>query len=108
MTFSVKQALGNGGWLVAGAMAIGSLFAGGEVEPLERIDDLVAGSPAVVSLCPEGWADTSTSDGHVVVLSCSKDGWLVILDQSGQFQYAWLDGAPEFEEDKGKVEGWPQ
>mgnify|MGYP001566801221 CR=1 FL=1 len=63
-------------------------------------------APSVPTVCPVGWADTSSQDGHLVVSSCFKDGWLVILDPDHSFSYAWQDGSPAFEFDSSKVAGW--
>ena len=103
---NLNDALGKGGWLVALAVGAAAFFGGDVAEPLDRVDNLVAGSPAEESICPPGWANTSSEADHAIVLSCSKDGYLVILDQGGAFQYAWQDGAKDFEYDAGKA-GWP-
>ena len=106
MKFSLTSALAGGGAaLTAGALLLGALV-GDVAQPLDRTTDLIAGSPAVESICPSGWQDTSTSDGHIVVLSCSKDGWLVILNPDLTFGYGWLDGSKDFEFDKAKTP-WP-
>ena len=105
---NLRDALGKCGWLVALAVGAAAFFGGDVAEPLDRVDDLVAGSPAEERLCPPGWEHTSSEADHAIVLSCSKDGWLVILDPSGAYQYAWQDGAKDFENDAGKVPGWPK
>ena len=107
---SVKDALAGGGWLVALVVGLSSFVGGAVVEheakPVQDVEDFIANAPAS-RLCPAGWRDTSSRDEHTVVMSCSKDGWLVIVDQGGGFQYALQDGAPAFETDARRVIGWP-
>lgn len=106
---SIGKALGGGGWIVALVVGVSS-FAGGAVTEhqapvVQDVEDFVANAPAF-SPCPSGWKDTSSRDEHTVVMSCSKDGWLVILDPNGGFGYALQDGRSEFETDPRKVPGW--
>lgn len=82
MSFKVRDALSGFGWLVAaGAFLIGNVT-GDAVHPLEQ----VASSPAAFNPCPEGWLYTETLE-HGRLLSCSKDGWVVVLDAEYQFEY---------------------
>ena len=107
MTFSMRNALSAGGWLVASAALVGGSIFGDVAEPLDRTTDLIAGSPAAESPCPDGWADTSTRDEHAIVLSCQLDGWTVWLTPEGQFNYAWDGKSKDFQYDAGKVPAWP-
>jgi hypothetical protein len=95
--------------IIGGLGAVGlfllGLFAGSEVDtPITEPPS----SPAVVAPCPAGWADTSATDEHGIVLSCSKDSWIVIVHEDGSFNYAWHKDQPgQFIFDKGLVALWP-
>ena len=66
-------------------------------------------TPAVHAPCPDGWADTSTSDEHMVVLSCQQDDWIVILHSDGSFSHGLQKNTTgaEFKYDPKEVPGWP-
>ncbi len=97
-----KTAIAGGGALLAAlTFTLGTLLGTSGVP--EKAAD-VAFSPA--NGCPTGWADSSATDEHTVVFSCSKDGWLVILNGDKSFNYAWDGRSPEFEYDSSRVPGW--
>lgn len=100
----MKNALSQGGWAVAVVMLIAGLFGGEQAKPIDNVVQ-PAFAPAS-SPCPDGWRDTSTSDEHGYVLSCSRNGWLVVLDPDGTFNIAWQDGSPTFTADPKAVPGW--
>ena len=98
-------------YLIAGGAAIitaiSLLFVGEQTRPVERIEDAVSAPAAPIEqLCPSGWRDTSSAVIDIVVKSCSKDNWLVVLSQDGNFSHAWKDGSPDFVFDSSKVPGW--
>lgn len=102
----MRNALAGGGALLAvAAFLAGSLF-GETTQPIETTTEIVAESPAS-QLCPDGWKDTSTEDEtHLVVYSCSKGDYLVILTPTGEFNYAIQTGNPRFITNSTEVPGW--
>jgi hypothetical protein len=102
--FDLKDIV-TGGFLVGLAIAITAFLAGDAVNP--NVPENVGLTPAEPRLCPPSWADTSSRDEHTIVLSCSKDGWLVILQPSGAFSYALPPDASRFVFDAKEVRGWP-
>lgn len=90
---------------VAGVFLAG-MFAGGEVDTPISHD---AETPAVEAPCPSGWTDTSTADEHTIVLSCERNGWLVVLNPDGSFSHGVqlnTEGA-QFKFNPREVQGWP-
>lgn len=81
-------------------------------EPVEEnVVEPVADSLGVdlAGRCPGGWEDVSENDVHTLVRACEKDGWLVVLDQKGNFDHGFqIDTAgAEFKFDPSEVPGWP-
>lgn len=105
---NLKTASAGGGLLMAIVVGASAFFAGEQAKPLENVAEPafeVAFAPA--SICPAGWKDTSsTAEEHLKVLSCSRDGWLVILTPEGKFDHGWDGVSPTFEFDESKVPGW--
>jgi hypothetical protein len=108
---SLTKALGALALVTAGFLggALTENNAPDGAKPAESIiepaaEEVVGHSPT--SPCPGGWRDTSTKDEHQRVLSCSKDGWLVILNEDGSFNYAWDGVSPDFVRDPALVPGW--
>lgn len=98
---SVRDALAGGGaLLVAAALLVGSLI-GEQVGPL---DTITPNTPAS-SHCHPGWADTSSRDEHTIVLSCTRDNWIVYLNSDHSFSHAWPGSGP-FIFDPAQVPGW--
>ena len=112
MSFSVKDALASGGSILVAL----SFFLGGAVEntvaPLEEVEDVLVANAPAVRLCPAGWTDTSTSDEHTPVLSCTRDNggvkWLAILNADGSLNYAFPLDTPNatFIYESRLVPGW--
>ena len=81
--------------------------------PVEQAERQVA-EPVARSLgittgrCPGGWKDTSAEAEHAIVRSCSRDGWLVVL-QDGRFSHGFQLDTPgaRFVFDPRGVPGWP-
>ena len=91
MTFSAKQALGGFGWLVAGVALLAGAAGGDVAEPLERIDDLVAGSPAVESpVCPPDYTQLPLGVGPAT--ADSEGRTIVVLCERGTFKLRGFDG----------------
>ena len=98
MSFSITDALANGGKVAAAtalvAGAVIGMFGGEQVKPAENIGD-IASSPS--SDCPGGWVTTKGDDPHAgAFTACSSpdgryimrisDGTATTLDQeSGRF-----------------------
>lgn len=94
---------------IATALVIAtSLLAIGEqVKPLDNAGDVTGiGSAPSERLCPEGWQDTSQVAADTIVQSCSRGGWLVIVNPDGSMNYAWDGKSPDFEFDPSKVPSW--
>lgn len=58
--------------------------------------------------CPDGWKDTSSSDIHTPVKSCSRGNWLVILNDDETFSHGVQLNTPAavFIFDPALVPGW--
>ena len=101
--------MAGGGLLLAGATFVAGNFSGGYVEPAGRLEDLLPSSPSEKP-CPSGWANTSVEADHVVIRSCERNGWLVILAADGSFSHAYqpnVQGAA-FVFEPRSVPGWPR
>ena len=103
---SVKDALAGGGWVLALVLSVSAFFAGEAVKPVENVVEPVVEVAFAPGPCHAGWSDTSTSDEHTRVLSCTKGQWIVFLRPDGSFNYAWDGISPAFETDPTKVPNW--
>lgn len=100
------------GW-AAGVTFMALVFAWLAVNPVEEAADHV-GEPVAASLgltnklCPSGWKETSSSDEHARILSCEKDGWLVVLKDDEAFSHAVQLDTPgsEIVFNEAAVPGW--
>ena len=92
--------------LVALVVGISTFFAADAINP--DVVEKIAPVPAERSFCPTGWTDTSSRDEHQIVLSCTRDKWLVILNPGGGFNYALPLDTPgaQFVTDPRAVPGW--
>ena len=95
------------------AVAILAIAISSIVQPVKVIVDEVAKPVAetigvVNRTCPSGWKNTSSHDEHTQILSCEKDGWLVVLDGEGKFQHGIKLDTPgaEFTRNPAQVPGW--
>lgn len=87
----------------------------GWLRPVQEFSDHIA-EPIAQSVgigsrtCPGGWANTSARDEHLQRLSCQRDGWMVVLDAEGKFQYGFQLDTPgaKFLYDKTLIPDWPQ
>ena len=104
---SIRTAVAGGGLLLAGATFIAGNFSGGYIEPGGRIGD--AFTPTEQA-CPSGWANNSVKADHVVIKSCERDGWLVVLNAEGQFSHGYMPNVQgaAFVFDSEKVPNWPR
>ena len=100
-------------WLIGIAAVVLAVFAVSYLRPGKVFVDEVA-EPVAVSVgvasrtCRSGWTNTSARDEHTQVLSCERDGWLVVLTPEGEFERALrldTDGA-EWITDPEEVPGW--
>ena len=77
--------------LIIGVLCVVAVI--GWLRPVQVVVDKVA-EPVAVSVgigsrtCPSGWVNKSSSDEHVRVKACEKDGYLVVLDEADKFQHA--------------------
>jgi hypothetical protein len=95
-------------WLLGGV--VGAILAGLTAFGLVETETIPpADSPSVSANCPDGWADTSTTDEHATVFSCQKDDWIVILHADGSFSHGLQKNTTgaAFVYDPREVEGWP-
>ena len=104
---NIRVAAAGGGLLLAGMTFVAGNFSGGYVEPAGRLEDLLPSSPSEKP-CPSGWQNTSAKDLHLVVNSCSRGEWRVILQSDGTFSHARQGDASEFVFDPARVPDWPR
>lgn len=59
------------------------------------------------SFCPDGWKQNSPSNSeHGIVYSCERDGILVILTPTKDFERAMVPGEADWVTDPVQVPGW--
>lgn len=99
---------GIAGIVIAILTGFGGLDLGGDT--VNNIDsgggNVTVHVPAEAVECPDGWANTSDQDEHTVVLSCSKDNWIVYLNADKSFSHAWDQESPDFIFNEGDVPDW--
>lgn len=101
-----------GAVLTASLFLVG-LFFNGDTATRDVIGLPPAPTPPLApaeSRCPQGWKDTSTRDIDIVVPSCSRDGWLVVLNPDNSFNYGVQLDTPgaSFKFSPFEVPGWPR
>lgn len=50
--------------------------------------------PEAKSLCPDTWSYTAVRDEHTRVVSCTKESWIVILQEDGSPSHAYQKNTP--------------
>ena len=106
---SFKDACAGGGLLFAAASLFMGSFIGEQARPYENVVEPaaeVAFSPSESCFGREGWKNTSTEADHAVVISCTRDGWIVILAPDKSFSHALNPAGNAFEFDPAKVPNW--
>ena len=106
---SLKDAVGGHGWIVAAAgivLSIAAFFGGEQAKPIENVVEPVAQSVSVSCYGHEGWENTSIEADHALVISCTRDGWIVILAPDKSFSHALNPAGNAFEFDPAKVPNW--
>ena len=108
----------NGGGVLAVVVTVAGLtfVATIEFNPAEPVVDAVGDVTGIASsptapppVCPKGWGDSSSRSGDMVIKSCTRGDWLVVLKPEGNFDYGTLIAVGgRFEEDSTKVDGWPR
>ena len=113
--YSLKRSLKDYGWAVALAvMMLAFALSWQGLNPVNEAEDHVA-APVAKSLniiagqCPSNWQDVTARDTDAVVRSCERNGWIVILDAEGKFNYGWQDdtAGAEFKYKPEEIPGWP-
>ena len=101
--------MAGGGLLLAGlSLFVGSLI-GEQAKPYENVLEPAveeAFSPTLSCYGHAGWTDTSTEADHALVISCTRDGWIVILAPDKSFSHALNPAGNAFEFDPAKVPNW--
>ena len=98
---SLCQAVTTIAGLVLGFAAGASI--GSDTVKVEGTNNVVTLAPVACSR--EGWEDTSANEFHIVVQSCFKDGWHVVLED-GAFARARHDSGGDWVTNSALVPGW--